>query len=63
MVPYTSEDETSFGRIEGLNPKKRSKVGSQSRVFKLRRRVLEAFVTSDTCNPSFFPPVSRCVGQ
>ena len=56
-VPTTSEDETSFGRMEGRRLKNLRRFGAHFNEWMSRRRVREALVGSVICKPFDAPPV------
>ena len=56
IFPYTSDEETILGKIEGFRPKNRRSGGCHWSVFKEIKSVREAFVTSIMWSPPSIPP-------
>jgi hypothetical protein len=60
MWPYTSEVDTSFGRMDFRKPKNSRREGSHSRERMLSSSVRDALVTSEMWSPLLTPPTRLC---
>jgi len=57
IFPYTSEEETILGKMDGFRPKNRRRGGCHCKVLSEIRSVRDAFVTSIMWSPPSIPPV------